>query len=306
MQLQNASGTLYVAPNDVVTTIQHIHVSNPGNVSVAFNMSLGVDNVLNRIYDLYDIGAGQALDVFCKYVMVGGDIIQAWATLPNALNLTINGQYAPAPVVPQLQPITDSPVGAWSLDGNADRSGNGLALSGGSNTYCGDLIKGGRANHNSIRGLAAANDAVLRITGEITVVARAWIGVLGSGFIAGMVKSQNVRECWSIVAGPSLSYLIESPTNISFSPVGAEFIVSEAWTFVAMRRTAAGVVTLNVNGAQATSAPLPVPTFSASNAFRIGGQVAGPSSGGFADVAVFAAFLTDAQIQARRRVMMGL
>jgi hypothetical protein len=305
-QLAGGPVTLYTAPSDLTTVIQHIHVSNPSASSVSFTMSLGVDSVITRIYDAYTIGAGQALDVFCKYVLIGGSIIQAWGSIANVLTLTVDGQSSPAPVVPQLQPVTDSPLAAWSCDGNVDRSGNGFALSAGQNLFCGDLIKGARGSFASIRGIASGNDAPFRITGEITVTARAWTGVLGSGFIAGCVASDNVFQCWSLSRGPNLIYQVSTPVPVQYAPAGGEFIVGSDWTFVAMRRTAAGVVTLNVNGAQATSGAMTVPTFSASNAFRIGGQSGLISSGGIADVAIFPSFLTDAQIQARRRVMMGL
>jgi hypothetical protein len=87
----NAAVTLYTVPASTVTMIQHIHVSNPSGASVGFTLSLGADAAATRIYDAFPIAAGAVLDVFVKYVLTAGQIVQSLASTTNVLTQTIDG-----------------------------------------------------------------------------------------------------------------------------------------------------------------------------------------------------------------------
>lgn len=95
-QVSNVAATKYIVGAGDIVTLQHIHVQNPSSAGVTFTMSIGVDSVGTRIYDGYTIGAGQVLDVFCKYVLGTSEIIQAFASVTNVLILTLDGQKAVA------------------------------------------------------------------------------------------------------------------------------------------------------------------------------------------------------------------
>jgi hypothetical protein len=88
----NVAATKYTVPASTVTVLQHIHVSNPSTAAVTFTMSIGADAAATRIYDAYTVGAGQVLDVFCKYVLSAAEIVQALAGTTNVLTLTLDGQ----------------------------------------------------------------------------------------------------------------------------------------------------------------------------------------------------------------------
>jgi hypothetical protein len=91
-QVTNAPATKYTVPASTVTVLQHIHVSNPSGSAVTFTLSIGADAAGTRLYDAYSIGAGQVLDVFCKYVLSAAEVVQALAGTTNVLTLTLNGQ----------------------------------------------------------------------------------------------------------------------------------------------------------------------------------------------------------------------
>jgi hypothetical protein len=93
-QVSNVAAVKYTAPSGQVATLQHIHVQNPSNVGVAFTLAIGTNAASTRVYDAYTIGAGQVLDVFCKYVLNAGETIQALSGTNNVLTLTLDGQTA--------------------------------------------------------------------------------------------------------------------------------------------------------------------------------------------------------------------
>jgi hypothetical protein len=95
-QVSTAAATKYTAPAGAIATLQHIHVQNPSASGVTFTLSIGADVASSRIYDAYTIGAGQTLDVFCKYVLNAGEVIQAFAGTTNVLVMTLDGQVTPA------------------------------------------------------------------------------------------------------------------------------------------------------------------------------------------------------------------
>jgi hypothetical protein len=90
--LTNAAATKYTVPASTVTIIQHIHVENPTGSAVTFTMSIGTDAAGTRLYDAFNIGAGQVLDTFCKYVLSAAEIVQAFAGTTNVMTLTLDGQ----------------------------------------------------------------------------------------------------------------------------------------------------------------------------------------------------------------------
>lgn len=97
--VSNVAATKYTAPTGYTAVLQHIHVHNPSNAGVTFTMSIGVDAASQRIYDSYTIGGLQSLDVFCKYTLSPGEILQAFAGTNNILILTLDGVTMPAPLV---------------------------------------------------------------------------------------------------------------------------------------------------------------------------------------------------------------
>lgn len=86
------------------------------------------------------------------------------------------------------------------------------------------------------------------------------------------------------------------------------------WFFLALRRTAAGVVTIDIDGSSQTSGALALPTGGTTNRMVIGRPpssalpIAGNQgwSGAVANVCIKNARLTDAEIAVCRRTMMGL
>lgn len=90
--LTNAAATKYTAPAGTVTIVQHIHVENPTGSTVTFTMSIGADAAGTRIYDAFPIAATSVLDVFAKYVLQPGEILQALAGTNNVMTLTLDGQ----------------------------------------------------------------------------------------------------------------------------------------------------------------------------------------------------------------------
>jgi hypothetical protein len=91
-QVSNVAVVKYTAPAGQQAILQHIHAQNPSNAGVTFTLSIGVDGATTRVYDAFTIGAGQVLDVFCKYVLSAGESIQAFAGANNVLTLTLDGQ----------------------------------------------------------------------------------------------------------------------------------------------------------------------------------------------------------------------
>lgn len=94
--LTNAAATKYTVPASTQTILRHIHVENPTGVAVTFTMSIGADAAATRIYDAFSIAAGGVLDVFCYYVLVAAEIVQAFAGTTNVMTLTLDGDvYTP-------------------------------------------------------------------------------------------------------------------------------------------------------------------------------------------------------------------
>lgn len=97
-QLTGVAATKYTTPASTKTIIRQIHVQNPSANAVGFTMSIGADAAGTRIYDAFSIAAaapGQlysVLDVPCYYVLDAGDVVQAFASSPGVLTLTLNGQ----------------------------------------------------------------------------------------------------------------------------------------------------------------------------------------------------------------------
>lgn len=89
--LTNAAATKYTVPAATQTILRHIHVENPTGAAVTFTMSIGADAAGTRIYDVFSIAAGAVLDVFCYYVLVAAEVVQAFAGTNNVMTLTLDG-----------------------------------------------------------------------------------------------------------------------------------------------------------------------------------------------------------------------
>lgn len=88
----NAAATKFTVAAGEKNIVNHIHVSNPTANAVGFTASIGADAAGTRIFDNYQIPAGQVLDHICYYVLEATEIFQAFASTTNVLTLTVNGQ----------------------------------------------------------------------------------------------------------------------------------------------------------------------------------------------------------------------
>lgn len=88
--VSNVAATKYTVAAGQQIIVRHIHVENTAAGAVNFTMSIGADAAGTRIYDAFTIAAGAVLDVFCYYVLVAAEIIQAFASVNNQLVLTLD------------------------------------------------------------------------------------------------------------------------------------------------------------------------------------------------------------------------
>lgn len=211
-----------------------------------------------------------------------------------------------------------------------------------------DLIKGFRCAHggSSARPLGRDDrngggvEPIFKWTGEFTVSLRVWWS--GSTAI-GYPAVFDVSEGWSVRNGANgmvqtfaRLYMVSADGSLggfhqralggySYSDRGWTSplkLTPGAWTYVALRRTAAGAYTVTRNADHATGPALgdmPLPQYGQAAALNLGqwGSVQLSSTsipyaggdawqGGFADVMVWDKRLTDAQIDNQRAVMFAL
>lgn len=209
---------------------------------------------------------------------------------------------------PAYQPNTDGPTGLWRLNGyssvQTDLSGNGIdgsATAGGQHRGP-DLVPGQICLDTSSFASSPTHPAVnpSDLAGEMTVVWRmSWRG--GTPYVAHM----NSYGTWRIFVSPNvLRY-----TNAAGAAWSSTLVPGQPWSFYAMRRAANGAVTFDMDGASQSSGPLALPpvTFRPGGQLRIGtDEQITLAYASFADFGVWPFRMSDAQILARRKIMMGL
>jgi len=241
-----------------------------------------------------------------------------------------------------------------STTNGADRSGNGRVLTTSGAYSFPDIIPGSMASimwqqpsgssFGSAFGPSAAY-AALQLKGEMSVTLRAMSSVwpfannnqVSWTYFQYLVNCGNGDDAtaagnvqWSIGIGSAaggnagkLYYYAENGVHagLSFqsqlrlkSPQSGSLGKDGMWHFVALRRTAAGVVTIDVDESSETSGALALPTSGTNARIYIGRPPYNFTSGspdtGFLgsvkDVAVWPVRLTDAQILTQRKQMMGI
>lgn len=88
---QDLSDTLYVVPAGHRARIRHISANNPSGSPVDFTLSVGADAASTRLYDSYNIPAGESLEWAYDHALAAGERIQAYAGTASTLILTIDG-----------------------------------------------------------------------------------------------------------------------------------------------------------------------------------------------------------------------
>lgn len=96
--LTAATATKYTVPAGTKTVIRHIHISNNSGAAVGVTISIGADAAGTRILDNYSIPAaaagapGSVVDLYGSWVLEAAEIIAAFASTTNVINLTLNGE----------------------------------------------------------------------------------------------------------------------------------------------------------------------------------------------------------------------
>lgn len=89
--LSNAAATKYTVPASTKAFLTQLHISN-SDAAVAYNftLSIGADAAGTRLFDAYVIPAGAVYDFYYNIELDAAEIIQAFASTTNKLNLTIS------------------------------------------------------------------------------------------------------------------------------------------------------------------------------------------------------------------------
>lgn len=88
--LSTSAATKYTVPGASNIRLMHIHVSKPASSPANLTISIGTDASATRIYDAVPI-LDNVTDLFCYYPLATTEFIQAFASVANALNITISG-----------------------------------------------------------------------------------------------------------------------------------------------------------------------------------------------------------------------
>lgn len=88
--LSGSAATKYTVPASTKAIVRWLHISN-NDAAVAYNfyLSVGADAAGTRLWDAYTIAAGAVYDYYPLLEMDAAEIIQAYASTTNKLNLTI-------------------------------------------------------------------------------------------------------------------------------------------------------------------------------------------------------------------------
>lgn len=251
-------------------------------------------------------------------------------TLPNRsepIDFTVSGASGGGGggVAPgSLQPLLNSPLGAWPL-GDAsgvsyvDRSGHNRTLV--SFTYtpsavADSLVSG---HYAAATGIMYRGDAALRLSGALTVTLRVCITSAAAQCTLIQCGAQNETENENVLY--DLSITAASLTPVYFAEQGAGTnIVALAdtslnltlhqWHFVALRRAVDGSVTFNVDARPSYTLARSVPTGGSAGSFLVGGGISGlnynHTGRHLKDVVLWDQRLTDPQVEAQRLGMGAL
>ena len=224
------------------------------------------------------------------------------------------------PAGPDLQPLLYSPRAAWALDSTAvgglvvDRSGAGYALADPPMKIGADLRAGHTAVFGNLMGLAdSGQDPDFRFAAsDFTVILRYALRIGNSeeylvGSTVGTSGLNSSWELWSTDAG-ALVYKSggyggnQGTTNPAFAPLN-----SGVWSVVSLRRDAARTsVRLGINDSFITRSVVATTPHPAC-VLRFGGLQSAPFvRGGLSDCVIWPSYLTDAQVVAQYKVMLGV
>lgn len=89
--LTNAAATKYTVPASTKTIIRQIHVANVTNAAAALTASIGADAAGTEIATGKNVPANDYIDLYGYWVMDAAEILQAFSSVNNALNLTLFG-----------------------------------------------------------------------------------------------------------------------------------------------------------------------------------------------------------------------
>lgn len=89
--LTTTATTIYTALTGTTATIRGIHVASESGAQASFTLSIGVLAVGTAFYRDVAVATGDAFDWTGTLVLAAGDVLQASASTPNALTLTISG-----------------------------------------------------------------------------------------------------------------------------------------------------------------------------------------------------------------------
>jgi hypothetical protein len=155
--------------------------------------------------------------------------------------------------------------------------------------------------------------SVFRLTGALTVTCRAWydgnalVNVVADQSLAGVGLQYNTLFTVGISAGKAFYY---REVNGAIGAVGVNSTVPMAagrWYFLSWRRAASGDITIGVDDVYQTFVVTP-PVDGSASQLQVGrdAQPGQLMNGGIADLAVWGARLSDAQVLPLYRACMGV
>jgi hypothetical protein len=216
----------------------------------------------------------------------------------------------------ELQPVSYAPLGMWAMQSPsplADRSGNARDLTGTvpSSSKRPDVQRG----RTCVKGVVAGyvqTDPVFRLTGAMTITARFWfdgnadVNVIADQSLVGVGLQYNTLFTVGI-SNAQLFYYRE--INGAIGAVGVASTVNlepYRWYFGSWRRAVNGNITIGVDGGSMQTFVVTPPVDGSSTRLTLGTDpVPQIFRGGFSDVAIWGARLTDSQTRTLWRASMG-
>lgn len=215
-----------------------------------------------------------------------------------------------------LQPVAYSPLGMWAMQSPSplvDRSGNARHLSGTvpSSSKRPDVQR----DQTCVKGVSAGyvqTDPVFRLTGPMTITARFWwngnaaVNVIADQSLAGVGIQFNTLFTVGISASQLFYY---REINGAIGAVGVANttpLTPYRWYFGSWRRAADGAMTIGIDGGSFQTFAVSPPAGGSSTRLTLGTDtVPQIFQGGFSDVAIWGARLSDAQTRNQWRASMG-
>jgi len=91
-QLAAAAATVYTVPAGRISVIRNIHIVNGTAGDLTFTASIGADAAGTRIFAAQMVNAEDSFDSFAPFVLVAGEVVQAYASAAASLTMTIDGE----------------------------------------------------------------------------------------------------------------------------------------------------------------------------------------------------------------------